>query len=47
MNGTDARLYCSTAIANTLVTAWATGKLFNQHPSGSSSSPAAPAAHKM
>ncbi|KAG0662969.1 NADH pyrophosphatase [Rhodotorula mucilaginosa] len=36
----------ATAIANTLVTAWATGKLFNQHPSGSSS-PAAPATHKM
>ncbi|GAA5981316.1 hypothetical protein JCM10908_004066 [Rhodotorula pacifica] len=34
----------ATAIANTLVTAWATGKLFNQHPSstGSGVSP-----HKM
>ncbi|GAA5883945.1 hypothetical protein JCM3774_001476 [Rhodotorula dairenensis] len=31
----------ATAIANTLVTAWATGKLFNQHPAG----PAA--THKM
>ncbi|GAA5981289.1 hypothetical protein JCM10908_004054 [Rhodotorula pacifica] len=35
----------ATAIANTLVTAWATGKLFNQHPSAGSGSGASP--HKM
>lgn len=32
---TDRCRHASTAIANTLVTAWATGKLFNQHPASS------------
>lgn len=47
MTETHVHMPHRTAIANTLVTAWATGKLFNQHPAGNSSNGPAAATPKM